>query len=229
LNIKQHIPNSLTLVNLFCGSLAIVLAVKGRLDLVPFFLAISLLADFLDGLVARALKVSSAIGKELDSLADMVSFGLLPGIILFLFVERPWDAPINILVNILPFTVTLFSALRLAKFNIDETQSEEFRGLATPASTTLVAGLLLANLYQDFAVGTPLVLALSVILPVLLVSNLPMMSFKIKGFSWQAAKWHYIFLATALLLLIIFKFIGLALAVVAYVFINLVRKLATKS
>jgi CDP-diacylglycerol---serine O-phosphatidyltransferase len=229
LNIKPHIPNGITIVNLFCGCLAVIFVIKGNPEVVPYFLAVSLLADFLDGLVARLLNASSPIGKELDSLADMVSFGLLPGVILFSFIERPWDAPVNILVNILPFAVTLFSALRLAKFNIDETQSEEFRGLATPASTTLVAGLLLASLYQGFEIGEPLVLALSVVLPVLLVSNIPMLSFKIKGFSWQAAKWHYIFLATALLLLLVFKFIGLSLAVVAYVLINVVRKFATKA
>lgn len=187
-----------------------------------------MLADFLDGLVARALNVNSEIGKQLDSLADMVSFGVLPSVILFTFIERDWDTPLNILINLLPFLIAMFSALRLAKFNIDETQSEEFKGLATPASTLMVAGLLMANLYQNIDVTDSLVFSLSLILPILLVSNIPMFSFKLKGFSWQKAGLQYVFVAIVVLLLVVFKFLGLSLSIMAYVLINIVRKFVVK-
>jgi CDP-diacylglycerol--serine O-phosphatidyltransferase len=218
----------LTLLNLLSGCLAVVFTLQGNLMLVPILIGISMLADFLDGLVARALDVHSEIGKQLDSLADMVSFGVLPSIILFTFVEREWNTPLNILINLLPFLIAMFSALRLAKFNIDETQSEEFKGLATPASTLMVAGLLMANMYQNIEVTDSLVFSLSLILPILLVSNIPMFSFKLKGFSWQKAGWQYVFLAIVVLLLVVFKFLGLSLSIMAYVLINILRKFVVK-
>jgi CDP-diacylglycerol--serine O-phosphatidyltransferase len=190
----------LTLLNLLSGCLALVFTLQGNLIVVPILIGISMLADFLDGLVARALNVHSEIGKQLDSLADMVSFGVLPSVILFTFVEREWNTLLNILMNLLPFLIAMFSALRLAKFNIDETQSEEFKGLATPASTLMVAGLLMANMYQNIEVTDSLVFSLSLILPILLVSIIPMFSLKLKALSSQNAGCQYFFLALVVLL-----------------------------
>lgn len=245
MSIKKHIPNSLTLLNLLCGCLAIGSLFIGRSELIPYFIGISLLADFLDGLVARLLKVSSPIGAELDSLADMVSFGVLPGFLMVYlsckaYVGSPEDFSFyNGLVSIsnfksaliifFPLLITLFSALRLAKFNVDTEQSKEFKGLATPASTIFVIGLFMIlkdnGSLIDFMLNPWLINLISLILALLLVSNIPMFSFKLGDFSFKNNKWQIIFLVSSVLLFAFFKFVSVPLIIVVYILLNLVRKL----
>ena len=225
MTIKKHIPNSLTLLNLLSGCLAIVSILQGNIQIVPTLVIICLFADFFDGMIARLLNIHSEIGKQLDSLADMVSFGVVPSIILYYFLdETGFKNPITFI----PFLVTLFSALRLAKFNIDEAQSKEFLGLATPASTAFVVGLLMANLYQGFTVSTPLVITTSLVLPILLVINFPMFSLKVKGFSLKQAGWQYAFLILVILSLVFFKYLGICIGIVIYILMNLVRFFVAK-
>ena len=245
MNIKKHIPNSLTLLNLLCGVLAIFSLFAGNVQAIPILVAFSLLADFLDGLVARALHVSSPIGKELDSLADMVSFGVLPGIIMVYLVSQSYpetqgkddfiqaifqtNSLKSKIILFFPLIITLFSALRLAKFNISTDQDTEFKGLATPASTILIIGALFVHMDNNellnFLNNYVLLNILSLILALLLVSNIPMFSFKLKNFGLKENKWQIIFLACSFILIAVFKLNALALIIVLYVLLNMIRKL----
>lgn len=139
---KKHIPNILTLLNLFCGSIAIALVFLNLLEAALILCFLSLLFDMLDGMVARWLKVTSNLGVQLDSLADMVSFGLLPGIILFYFIQRYGYGDNFILGSISAFLVPLSAAVRLARFNIDTKKRDYFYGLPTPAGAAFVFGIL---------------------------------------------------------------------------------------
>lgn len=217
----------------------------GKLQAIPVLVFISLVADFLDGLVARALNVGSPIGKELDSLADMVSFGVLPGMIMVFLVSQSLpevnmgDNFIESLSNqtslkikivlFFPLIITLFSALRLAIFNVSTDQNTEFKGLATPASTIFIIGLLFAYLSNNnslsFLNNYVLLNVLSLIISLLLVSKIPMFSFKFSNFGIAENKWQIIFLVLSLLIIVIFQLNAIALIIVLYVFLNLLRKL----
>lgn len=230
LKLQNHIPNALTLLNLLSGCVAIVFAFMGRLDIVPYCVAISLVADFTDGLFARALKSTSLIGADLDSLADMVSFGALPGIILFLLIDQKMEGVMMVhqdinIIAILGFSVTIFSAMRLAKFNVDDTQTEEFIGLATPASTLFVVGILLIE--KRFQINfLPIhYLFVSGMLSYLLISKLKMFSFKMKGFQWKQASWQYIFIALSFIALFWLKAASLSVIIVIYILLNVLRAL----
>jgi len=155
--LKRHLPNALTCLNLLCGCIALTFIFGGNLVLAAYFVGIAAVADFFDGLVARALRVSSPIGKDLDSLADMVSFGVVPGAIMYqLLIEAMGLGPghgdfelpsLLLFLPYLGFVISIFSALRLAKFNNDTRQTTSFIGLPTPACTLVVASLplILAN------------------------------------------------------------------------------------
>lgn len=245
MNIKKHVPNALTLLNLLSGVLAIFYLFMGRIEAIPYFVMISLLADFLDGLAARALKVSSPIGKELDSLADMVSFGVLPGIIMVFLVSQNLNGELTdssfienirntegISQNLLlffPLIITLFSALRLANFNISTDQNTEFIGLATPASTIFIIGLLFVYTSKNevllFLNNYQVLNALALILALLLISNIKMFSFKLTNFGLQNNKWQIIFLALSFIMIAIFKWNALAIIIVLYVVLNIIRKI----
>jgi CDP-diacylglycerol--serine O-phosphatidyltransferase len=155
--IKENIPNLLTVLNLFCGCFAIMFAVRGQFMQVAFLFSASLIFDFFDGFIARILHAKSSIGKELDSLADMVSFGVLPGVIFFMFISislndmfKPIEKRsfINLAIESAGFLITIFSALRLAKFNIDTRQEDSFIGVPTPANAIFVLSLPLALMYD---------------------------------------------------------------------------------
>lgn len=249
MNIKQHIPNSLTLLNLLSGCLAVICLFLDYVALIPYFILFSLLADFLDGLVARALGVSSPIGKELDSLADVVSFGVLPAMVLVYLMAYElfggaggfnFAAALNGISNwqeafmvFFPLIVALFSAYRLAKFNVSENQSKEFMGLATPAACLFVIGLLIIHLQDtqvnSFIEPTWLILGISAILSGLLVSDIPMFSFKLSGFSWKENKAQIIFLVFSAVLLLVFKLGAISLIVILYILINIFRSFFAKA
>jgi PAS domain S-box-containing protein len=189
----KHIPNFITLMNLFFGSLAIWATFNGQYYLVPGLFWAAILCDYADGMAARMLKVHSDMGKELDSLADMVGFGLLPGVIYFKLIAEVAGLPSNEINMALPlwplpflgFIITLFSALRLAKFNLDTRQTDGFLGLATPSSTAFAVGLLL--IYQhdpslSWLFNVPTLLGLCIGMSLLLVSELPMLGLKFKRY-----------------------------------------------
>ncbi len=189
MNIIKHIPNTITSMNLLSGVLGVIFAFGGQFDLSFYLMIAAAVFDFCDGLSARALKAYSDIGKELDSLADLISFGLLPAIMLNRFMVAA-VAPENVGMTILcylPLIIVVFSALRLAKFNVDERQTSSFIGLATPANA-IICGSLIYFVSQDetagfltrWASGNWFLPVLAVILSLLLVSEIPMFSMKIK-------------------------------------------------
>ncbi|MBR5255156.1 MAG: CDP-diacylglycerol--serine O-phosphatidyltransferase [Bacteroidales bacterium] len=177
--LTKHIPNAITSMNLLSGILGVIFALEGRLEWALPLMILAAVFDFCDGLAARLLNAYSPIGKELDSLADMVSFGVLPAIMLFKV--QPLDAPV--LLRFLPLFVAVMSALRLAKFNIDERQTSDFLGLPTP-SCAMVCGSLAYFLHTQGGVpagaGPWLLAAIAVIMGLLLVSEVPMFGMKIK-------------------------------------------------
>lgn len=226
--IKQ-IPNALTMLNVFCGSCALVSIQNGRYTEGCIFLIVSLIADFFDGFAARLLNVKSEMGKELDSLADMVSFGVVPGLILYKLIKT------SSLVShfeqsylpLLAFIVTAFSCYRLAKFNLDTRQTTDFIGLATPANTLFFIGLMLIKQnelegLETIVSNTTFLYALIPLSSFLLISEIPMFSFKFKGFGWAGNEIRFIFAAIAIVLLILMREAAISLLVVVYVLINVV-------
>jgi CDP-diacylglycerol--serine O-phosphatidyltransferase len=243
-----NLPNLLTLVNLFagCGAMVLIFSPSSQvgtlsegLQYVPYLTLISLIADYFDGMAARFVSSPTGIGKELDSLADVVSFGVVPGAVLytmltFYFKSTGLNNDWLIMLYSSPgFLVTLFSALRLAKFNLDERQSEGFIGLATPACTMFVMGLLLVFLRNDFGLSPVLlnpVLLFGMVglLSYLLIAEIPMFSFKFKKFGWEGNEIRYVFIIASLGLLIGFKFAGISLAIVLYILTSIVLIFTTK-
>ena len=182
MQITKHIPNTITSMNLLCGALGVIFTFQGALHIAFYLMLAAAVCDFLDGFAARLLKAYSPMGKELDSLADLVSFGLLPSMMLH---RRLVEGGVTGFVAYIPLVICVFSALRLAKFNIDDRQSENFLGLPTPACAMWCGSLVfaadhgvmsMANLLHD----TYLIPVASVILALLLVSEIPMFSFKFK-------------------------------------------------
>ena len=178
----KHIPNTITSMNLLCGVMGVIFTFEGALDIAFYLMLAAAICDFLDGFAARMLKAYSAMGKELDSLADLISFGLLPSLMLH---RRLVEGGMTGFWSYLPLIICVFSALRLAKFNVDDRQDENFLGLPTPACALWCGSLIyaadngvmsMAGLLQDKYI----ILIGSVVLSLLLVSEIPMFSFKIK-------------------------------------------------
>lgn len=267
MSVAKHIPNFITLCNLFCGCMSVVYASEGNFVWSAYFIFIATIFDFGDGLAARALKVQSEVGKQLDSLADMVTFGFAPGFLvfslLFWFERDLANADFNtgfILLSrsplsYLPFCIPVFSALRLAKFNVDENQSTEFIGLATPANALFFGGLVLAlfSYYESLSasIADQLVswedvhpierteriyyyfLGLSVAMSLVLVAPIRMFSFKFKNMSWSGNEVRYIFIGIALLaivggLLIKNVFASVPIIILLYLITSMVNNLFRK-
>jgi CDP-diacylglycerol--serine O-phosphatidyltransferase len=223
-----NLPNTLTLVNLFAGCIALALIFSpSGFEYVPYMTLVSLIADYFDGMAARFTNTQTGIGKELDSLADVVSFGVVPAAIFyrmlnfyFISIDTPeWQVMIY---SSPAFSIALFSALRLAKFNLDERQSEGFIGLATPACTIFVVGLQLVFIGNQFnlahtLLNSYLIISTSVVLSYLLIAEIPMFSFKFKSFGWAGNEIRYVFIIVSVGLLAAFKFAGISLAIVLYV------------
>jgi len=225
-----RIPNLITLVNLLSGCLAILFLFQKDLTAVLFCLLICLLADFLDGFVARLLKSYSEMGKELDSLADIVSFGVLPGFMLFYMIQDGDLGSIS-LQGAAGFVLTLFAALRLAKFNIDTRQGDTFMGLNTPAATVFTGGLLLIYnshphlpIFQWWSL-----LAMGLGISLLMVSDLPMFSSKFKGLSWKGNEIRYIFIIFAVGMFLFFRDYSLSVVVATYILYSLGAHMFTKT
>jgi CDP-diacylglycerol---serine O-phosphatidyltransferase len=230
---KKHIPNALTLVNAFCGCCAIVCILNEDNRTAGLFLIGSLVADFLDGMVARALGVKSEIGKELDSLADMVSFGVVPGVILYHLLTNALKLPyigsshLSIYFRATPaFLITCFSCYRLARFNLDTRQTENFIGLATPSNTLFFFGLLMLESSETPFVRTiidsPWMLyALIPMSCYLMNAEIPMFSFKLNGFKWAGNELRFIFAVLALISPFVLGLASLAFIVILYIILNI--------
>lgn len=221
----RHIPNTLTLLNLVCGFAATVLAVKGYNDYAAFCIMAGMVFDFSDGFAARLLKAYSDIGKDLDSLADVVTFGVAPGAITFnlLAAGGMTTIPAFAVAALIPAA----SALRLAKFNNDPGQSKTFRGMATPASAFTVVSVVLASEYTDgrlpdMMAGSPWFMGLlAIFLAVMMLVNIPMFSLKFSSLGWKGNEERYIFATVSLLLLAVFRMAALPMIMAAYILISL--------
>jgi len=231
--IKKHIPNTITCLNLISGCIATYWAFQGDYQLALLFIVIGAVFDFFDGMSARLLHVSSDIGKELDSLADDITFGFAPSAIVFSFLS---SFHIHLpLVPFLAFVIAAFSALRLAKFNLDERQTLGFIGLPTPANA-LFWGALIVSLdmqtwfepYQQPSYWLYIVLALIPVSCWLLVSEIPMFALKFKTWGWQGNEIKYIFLLTCIPLLLLFGVSGLAAIIAWYVILSVVNNMRKK-
>lgn len=223
--IKNNIPNAVTCLNLLSGCVGVVFAFRGQFDVVAYCMLASGFFDLMDGLVARALGVSSAIGRELDSLADVVSFGFLPGVIYFQLLSRTFSASSSSYPDWLPylgFIVVLFSAIRLAKFNLDERQQSDFIGLNTPMNAFYVLSLPFIAQSSPIAliselVSHPLFLISSIALTSwLLVSEIKLFSMKSKSLGWQENRFKYVFLLVSAGLLAAFQMSAIPVILILY-------------
>ena len=220
----QVIPNLVTLTSLFCGCLGVTWALDQQLDLAVYMIWICAGLDVLDGLVARALGVSSNLGKQLDSLADLIAFGLLPATILYAvsldYIAPPWSYAV--------FLITVFSAIRLARFNLDPDQEVNFRGLPTPANALLISSfpyLITQNLeFLRPGLENQFVWLLIVaVLSYLLVSRIPLLGFKFSNYGWADNKYRYlIFGLVAILCLSIGVVSAIPWIILAYFLVSLV-------
>lgn len=237
-NIFSWVPNFLTSLNLVSGSLAVFFAIDGHLSLSGILIIIAAIFDFLDGMAARALKAYSPVGKELDSLADVISFGLAPAAILFTLFEYALfgqNQPIQDiegkwyewLILLSSFLIPVFSALRLAKFNLDTNQDRNFIGLATPANALLWASFALMLSLPKYTEVLKLLytaknfLAIVIVTSLMLVSRIPMFSFKFKTFAW-GENWHrYLFILLTIVLLAFLNVYAIPLLFIVYVLSNM--------
>lgn len=250
MNIKKHIPNFLTCCNLLCGCLGIIQVFQGQIVVAAYLIFAACVFDFFDGFAARALKVSSPIGKDLDSLADMVTFGALPGLIMYRtmqhayvysgvstedIVERQeWPMLLPYLALLIP----VFSALRLAQFNNDTRQSDRFIGMPTPANALFIASfpfifpsilLWLDTRSIDGIFILYILGVLSIVLSWLLVAELPLIALKFKNFGWADNKIRYILIISALLLVLTLNFTAIPIIIILYIILSIIENKFTRA
>ena len=223
------IPNMLTLGNLLCGSAAVVaLLVHSNYELAFWLMIASAVCDFFDGFAARLLKSASPLGVQLDSLADMVSFGLVPSIALFCVYDAlpalmQMPDNVSIVLRYLTFIIVAFSALRLAKFNIDDTQHTEFCGLPTPANGLLCLSLAMLAAAGDVALTREAVVAIAVVMAFLLISPMRMFALKFKGFGWKGNEIRYVFILASVVIAVLFTRFAVPTIILLYIAISAVR------
>ena len=244
---KKHIPNLITLLNLLCGTIAILFVMSGDLVVASFLVLLCLFFDFFDGLAARLLHVHSEVGLQLDSLADMVSFGVVPGLIMFQLLNKATE--IQVLdtnfeasetisgfgpeMSWIPFIgllIVLSSAYRLAKFNVDTRQTTSFIGLPTPANTLLIISLPLIFQFQyspfleSIIFNQWFLIGLTIVSSLLLNAEIPLFALKFKTWDFASNKVRYVFLALCLIAIVVFKFIAIPLIILFYIMLSLFTK-----
>lgn len=240
-NITKHIPNFLTLMNIVSGFAAIAFAFQSDFLVAFYFIISAAFFDFLDGGVARLLHAQSEVGKQLDSLCDVVSFGVAPGVVMFSMMRHSLGVPIPLdlssmavgdLLLLLSMTlVPAFSALRLAKFNVDTRQSSSFIGLPVPANALLISAfgalLISSPIYwlEDLLINPYFLLGLAVVQSYLLISPLPMFALKFKNLTWKDNYLQFVFLVLSLFLILFFGVGGIALSIIMYILISVTLRM----
>lgn len=252
--LKKHIPNLLTLLNLLSGTVAVYFAVKEELIIAAGFVFLGIFFDFFDGFAARLLKVQGELGKQLDSLADVVTSGVVPGIVLFQLISKSvenksWENAVNSIlktgsenyftgtffISLIGLLFTIGAAYRLAKFNIDERQTSSFIGLPTPAAALVVLSLPLILAYSgnEFAFGIIqnvwFLIGLSILLCYLMNAEIPLFSLKFKTYSWKKNKIKYLFIIITAILSALFQFIAIPLVILLYVVLSTVENRLLKN
>lgn len=237
MSIRQHIPNTLTSFNVLSGSIGITLAFNGQLTWAAFCIGIAAIFDFLDGFSARLLKAYSPEGKELDSLADVISFGLLPSVIIFQILSKSLESTsLPSYSAYIAFLITVASALRLARFNIDERQHTSFIGLPTPANAILLGSfpLILATDGTISTLLTPLITNPYILFVVILIQsyllNAPvaLFSLKLKNIKWADNKYPFTLLILSLILLLLFNYTAAPLIIVCYLILSMIKNIFSK-
>lgn len=227
--LKKHLPNAITCANLFSGCVGIVLAFNGELIAAAYAIFLSAIFDFFDGLASRVLKSFSGIGKDLDSLADMVSFGVLPAVIMYqLFLQAHQINRVSTWLNFIAFLIPIFSALRLAKFNVDTRQAENFIGLPTPANAILIASFSIIisdhnRFYSPYLVNPFILSAFVLLMCTLLVAEMPMMSLKFKNRDFNKNIYRYLLLLFSAILILFFKFAAVPVVIFIYIILSIIQ------
>lgn len=237
---KKHIPNIITLLNLFSGCIAVVFAVMNQLEFAAAFVFLGIFFDFFDGFAARILNVKSELGVQLDSLADMVTSGLVPGIVMFQLLNMAqkggWNLDLfgmHTEVGLLPlfgFLITLASAYRLAKFNVDENQVTSFIGLPTPANALLILSLPLILFYQNNEILNGILLnqwflmGLTLLSAYLLNAKIELFALKFENWSFKDNSIKYLFIIGSLVALLTLKFLAIPIIIIFYILASLLTK-----
>jgi CDP-diacylglycerol--serine O-phosphatidyltransferase len=234
MTIKRHIPNIITLINLFCGCIALVFAMKANFEMAFYFVCLGIFLDFFDGFFARLFNVSSPLGLQLDSLADMVTSGVVPGFVMFQMLSNSVNSnPSLVYFPYLGFIIALGSCYRLANFNIDTRQTDSFIGLPTPANALFILSLPLIVKYSDSLIALELLtnnwflLVITLLSAYILNAEIPLFALKIKKFNFKDNVLQIAFVLISLVLLVLFQFSGVALVIVFYVFLSVIMNLIT--
>lgn len=235
MNIKKHIPNLITLINLFCGCVAIVFVSQGDYLMAFYMVCLGIFFDFFDGFFARLFKVSSPLGLQLDSLADMVTSGVTPGYVMYsMFTNSGHELGTNPAIPFLGFIITLGSCYRLANFNIDTRQTDSFIGLPTPANALFILSLPLVISFSDSLMILEILTNQWVLLVITLCSayilnaEIPLFSLKIKKFSFKENALQIVFLIISVLMVILLHYIAIPLIIVFYVLLSIINNLFLK-
>ena len=221
--VTKHIPNTLTSCNLISGCIAIVFALSANYTMALTFIVVGAVFDFFDGMSARLLGVSSPIGKELDSLADVVTFGVAPSTMIYTLLltlsKSGWNETLVFAIPYVAFVMAAFSALRLAKFNLDERQTTSFIGLPTPANALFWGALIVGNenVFDENSYYIYLLIILVFVSSWLLVAEIPMFALKFKHWGWRDNKVKYVFLISCLPILLIFGISGISVIIAWYI------------
>lgn len=234
---KKLIPNTITSANLLCGCLAITQIAEGNLIIASLLVLLGAFFDFFDGMSARLLNVSSPIGAELDSLADMITFGLVPAYLAFEWLNE-MD---NSILNYIAFLIAVFSAVRLAKFNIDTRQSTSFIGVPTPANALLWIsmpliswqvsegyGLINSEFLLSLFKNTTVIYVLIVLFSYLLIAELPLLSLKFKSLKWKGNEFRFVLLISSVLLIALFLFSAIPFILILYVILSIIETTYTR-
>lgn len=244
MSIKKHIPNAITLLNLLAGLLALIHAFNGNYNEAFSLVCLGIFFDFWDGFFARIWKVQSPIGLQLDSLADMVTSGVVPGLVMYKMLGdiQENQSQYNLtedtyymgVVPYLGFLITLASCYRLAKFNVDTRQTDSFIGLPTPANALLIMSIPMIQFHSEFEwlvdfLSNPYVLVgVTVLSSYLLNAEIPLFSLKVKSFSWEKYKMQVVFLIISLILIVLLEFIAIPIIILLYVILSVVNNMLGK-
>jgi len=239
MNFKKHIPNIFTLGNLLCGTLATVFAVSGYFEMTALFVVLGIFLDFFDGFFARIFKVSGELGKQLDSLADMVTSGVVPGIVLFILLGNNQQIPYEINTEfkvsmglpLIGLLVTLAACYRLAKFNLDTRQSESFIGLPTPAMSLFIVSLPLVQMHSDVDFVKDLIgnnyflIGIAILLSFLMNSELSLFSLKFKNYGIKENLFKYILITLSIVLIVAFEYLSVPIIIMSYVILSMLKNM----
>lgn len=223
MQIKKHVPNTITLLNLFCGCIALVSIAKGDFYGGFIFVCLGIFLDFFDGFFARLFKVSSPLGLQLDSLADMVTSGVVPGYVMYSMFAMMTD---NVYVPFIGFLITLGACFRLANFNIDERQTDSFIGLPTPANALFFLSLPLipkSMLVIELFTNLWFLIVMSLLSAYIMNAEIPLFSLKIKKLNFKDNMLPMVFLFLSVLLLLFFQFSGIPLVILMYILLSIIN------